>query len=379
MIRNIIFDWSGTLVDDLPAVLKASNFVLAQSGRPEMSLAEFRAEFALPFTKFYDRHTPHVPMPQLESWFHSSFKQAQDSVIELPHARAFLEFCRAKKLRTFLLSTVHADYFKAQCRVTGFDAFLEKPYTDVWDKRKKIHEILAENHLQPGETLFIGDMEHDIETAKHGGVHSCAVLTGYNTVDQLRAARPDLIVEHLSELRGLLERNGLNLKPLTKKIEESEPPLATVGALIFNAKNEVLMIRTHKWSNKWGIPGGKIKWGETSDTALRREILEETGLKVSGIKFVLVQDCIHSKEFYRDAHFVLLNYTCRCAGKPKVVLNEEGREFRWLTPAAAKKLPLNAPTKILLDAVMKTSEGRVPRVPKSKKSGTRGTRPSGRK
>ena len=379
MIRNIIFDWSGTLVDDLPAVLKASNFVLAQSGRPEMSLAEFRAEFALPFTKFYDRHTPHVPMPQLESWFHSSFKQAQDSVIELPHARAFLEFCRAKKLRTFLLSTVHADYFKAQCRVTGFDAFLEKPYTDVWDKRKKIHEILAENHLQPGETLFIGDMEHDIETAKHGGVHSCAVLTGYNTVDQLRAARPDLIVEHLSELRGLLERNGLNLKPLTKKLEESQPPLATVGALIFNAKNEVLMIRTHKWSNKWGIPGGKIKWGETSDTALRREILEETGLKVSGIKFVLVQDCIHSKEFYRDAHFVLLNYTCRCAGKPKVVLNEEGREFRWLTPAAAKKLPLNAPTKILLDAVMKTSEGRVPRVPKSKKSGTRGTRPSGRK
>ena len=379
MIRNIIFDWSGTLVDDLPAVLKASNFVLAQSGRPEMSLAEFRAEFALPFTKFYDRHTPHVPMPQLESWFHSSFKQAQDSVIELPHARAFLEFCRAKKLRTFLLSTVHADYFKAQCRVTGFDAFLEKPYTDVWDKRKKIHEILAENHLEPDETLFIGDMEHDIETAKHGGVHSCAVLTGYNTVDQLRAARPDLIVEHLSELRGLLERNGLNFKPLTKKLEESQPPLATVGALIFNSKNEVLMIRTHKWSNKWGIPGGKIKWGETSDTALRREILEETGLKVSGIKFVLVQDCIHSKEFYRDAHFVLLNYTCRCAGKPKVVLNEEGREFRWLTPAAAKKLPLNAPTKILLDAVMKTSEGRVPRVPKSKKSGTRGTRPSGRK
>ena len=236
MIRNIIFDWSGTLVDDLPAVLKASNFVLAQSGKPEMSLAEFRAEFALPFTKFYDRHTPHVPMPQLESWFHASFKQAQDSVCELPHAREFLEFCRAKKIRTFLLSTVHADYFAAQCRVTGFDAFLDKPYTDVWDKRKKIHEILAENHLQPDETLFIGDMEHDIETAKHGGVHSCAVLTGYNTLEQLRAAKPDLIVEHLSELRGLLERNDLNLKPLVKKFEESEPPLATVGGLIFNAQ-----------------------------------------------------------------------------------------------------------------------------------------------
>jgi phosphoglycolate phosphatase-like HAD superfamily hydrolase/ADP-ribose pyrophosphatase YjhB (NUDIX family) len=355
VIRNIIFDWSGTLVDDLPAVLKASNFVLTQAGKTEMSLEQFRAEFSLPFTKFYDRHTPDVPVEKLEDWFHAEFKRAQTSVRELPHARDFLEFCRAKKFRTFLLSTVHADHFAVQCRVTGFDAFLDKPYTDVWDKRKKIHEILAENNLKPGETLFIGDMEHDIETAKHGGVHSCAVLTGYNTLTQLRNAKPDLIVEHLSELRGVLEQNDFNLEPPAKKNEEGRTPLATVGALIFNSKNEALMIRTHKWSNLWGIPGGKIKWGETSENALRREILEETGLKISDIKFVLVQDCIHSKEFYRDAHFVLLNYTCRCAGKnPRVKLNDEGREFRWVKLAEAKKLKLNKPTKILTAAISKS-------------------------
>ena len=354
MIRNIIFDWSGTLVDDLPAVLKASNFVLTQSGKPAMSLDEFRAEFALPFTKFYDRHTPHVPMAQLEAWFHSEFRQSQDSVCELPHARKFLEFCRAKKIRTFLLSTVHAEHFKVQCDVTGFDVYLDKPYTDVWDKREKIHEILTENNLKPEETLFIGDMEHDIATAKHGGIHSCAVLTGYNTLEQLRAAKPDLIVEHLSELRRVLEKNNFHLTSPAKPDEESHPPLATVGALIFNSKNEALMIRTHKWSNKWGVPGGKIKWGETSEAALRREIMEETGLKITGIVFILVQDCIHSKEFYKDAHFVLLNYTCCCAAKkPVVKLNEEGREFRWLKLAEAKQLKLNKPTKVLLEAVMK--------------------------
>ncbi len=353
MIRNIIFDWSGTLVDDLPAVLKASNFVLAQAGKPEMSLDTFRAEFALPFKKFYDRHTPDVPMPQLENWFHASFKNAQASVVELPHAREFLVFCRAEKIRTFLLSTVHGDYFKAQCRITGFDAFLDRPYTDVWDKREKIHEILRENNLRPEETLFVGDMEHDIETARHGGVHSCAVLTGYNTLEQLRAAEPDLIVEHLRELRTVLERNRfLHLKPPAKGGEETRWPLATVGALIFNPKNEALLIRTHKWSNKWGIPGGKIKWGETSEAALRREIMEETALKVNDIRFVLVQDCIRSKEFYKDAHFVLLNYICRCAVKnPRVKLNDEGREFRWLPLTEAKKLKLNRPTKILIEAV----------------------------
>jgi len=354
VIRNIIFDWSGTLVDDLPAVLKASNYVLTQSGKTAMSLEKFRAEFTLPFKKFYDRHTPDVPMDQLETWFHHEFGQSQDSVVELPHARAFLEFCRAEKIRTFLLSTVHGDYFATQCKVTGFDAFLDKPYTDVWDKREKIHEILRENNLKPDETLFIGDMEHDIETARHGGIHSCAVLTGYNTLEQLRAAKPDLIVEHLDELKRTLVKNKFHLKPV--QIEDNiEPPLATVGALIFNSKKEVLMIRTHKWSGLWGIPGGKIKRGEPSLAALRRELKEETALKITDIKFVIVQDCISSKEFYRDAHFVLLNYTCKCVAKnPRVVLNEEAREFQWLKLAAAKKLKLNKPTKILLDAVSKS-------------------------
>ncbi len=351
VIRNIIFDWSGTLVDDLPAVWKASNYVLAQARRPAMSLEEFRAEFCLPFTIFYDKHVPNVPLPQLETWFHHSFRAEQDSVSALPHAREFLEFCRARKLRTYLLSTVHRDHFTTQNARTGFGDYLDKVYISVWDKRKKIHDILAENNLRAEETLFVGDMQHDIETARHGGIHSCAVLTGYNTLAQLRRAKPDLVVEHLGELREILEQNELNLRHPTKKFEESHPPQATVGGLIFNRAGQVLMIRTHKWSDLWGIPGGKIKWGESSEAALHREIKEETGLAVKDVEFVLVQDCIHSKEFYRDAHFVLLNYTCRCAGPPRVKLNDEAREFRWVSLEQALELPLNQPTRTLVLAV----------------------------
>lgn len=353
VIRNIIFDWSGTLVDDLPAVWKATNYVLTQAERSEMTLDQFRAEFCLPFTLFYDRHVPHIPLPQLEDWFHSHFRQVQSSVCELPHAREFLQFCRARALRTFLLSTVHRDHFAVQAAVTGFDKYLDKPYVNIWDKRKKIAEILAENGLKADETLFIGDMQHDIETAKHGGVHSCAVLTGYNTLNQLRAAEPDLIVEHLRELQDILEQNELRLKPQTKPFEEAHPPIVTVGALIVNAAGEVLMIRTHKWSDLWGIPGGKIKWGETSEAALRREIKEETNLEVEKIEFVLVQDCIHSKEFYRDAHFVLLNYVCRSVGSQEVILNDEARAFQWLDAENALALPLNQPTRVLLEAAQK--------------------------
>ncbi len=341
VIRNIIFDWSGTLVDDLPAVWKATNFALAQAQCAEMTLKKFRAEFCLPFTHFYDRHAPNVPLPRLERWYHHRFQQIQDSVGGLPHAQEFLEFCRARQLRTFLLSSVHRDHFATQLAATGFGEYLEKAYVAVRDKREKVHEILNKHRLRAEETLFVGDMQHDIETARHGGIHSCAVLTGYNTVEQLRAARPDLMVEHLGELRKILERNRLEI------IEADRPrlPVATVGALVFNRNGKVLMVRTNKWSDRWGIPGGKIKWGEPSEDALRREIKEETNLDIKDIRFVLVQDCIGSKEFYREAHFILLNYTCRCAGAVRVKLNEEARAFRWVTPAQGLRLRLNQPTR----------------------------------
>jgi phosphoglycolate phosphatase-like HAD superfamily hydrolase/ADP-ribose pyrophosphatase YjhB (NUDIX family) len=353
VIRNIIFDWSGTLVDDLPAVWKATNYVLGQAQRSEMSLDQFRAEFCLPFIHFYERHVPHIPLNQLEGWFHSRFRQVQDSVCVLPHAREFLEFCRSREVRSFLLSTVHQDHFSVQSAVTGLGQYLEAAYVNVWDKREKIHEILEEHSLRGPETLFVGDMQHDIETAKHGGIFSCAVLTGYNTLDQLRRAEPDVIVEHLGELRQLLEQNRFPIPELVGSFEELHPPVVTVGGLIFDQDGAALLVRTHKWSNLWGIPGGKVKWGEESTDALRRELKEETGLEVVDIQFVLVQDCIHSKEFYRDAHFVLLNYRCRCAapGRPKVTLNDEAREFRWVGLEEAFELPLNQPTRTLLLAV----------------------------
>lgn len=132
-------------------------------------------------------------------------------------------------------------------------------------------------------------------------------------------------------------------------------PIITVGALIFDPAGNVLMIRTHKWSDLWGIPGGKIKLNEPAEEALRREVREETGLEISEIQFAIVQDCIQSKEFYKDAHFVLLNYTC-CSPGGKVTLNDEAEEYQWIAPGEAlTRLELNAPTRILIEAVKGTA------------------------
>lgn len=350
MIRNIIFDWSGTLVDDLGAVWRATNHVFQSAGLQPLTLEKFRAEFKLPFAGFYEQYSPHVPMAQLEEWFHGHYRQVQESVCELPHAREFLELCRRRGIRTFVLSTIHRDHYAAQCAATGLDAFIDRAYIEILDKRRKIRELLLENDLEPGATLFVGDMEHDIETAKHGGVCSCAVLTGYTALDQLRLSEPDMIVEHLGELRARLENTGWRIggiEPLPGQAKRQ--PIVTVGALIFNPRDEVLMIRTNKWSNLWGIPGGKIRYGEPSVDALVREIKEETDLDVRDVQFVLVQDCIGSTEFYRDEHFVLLNYACRCDGMQSVTLNEEAQQFRWVSLDEALRLDLNQPTRTLIN------------------------------
>ena len=132
-------------------------------------------------------------------------------------------------------------------------------------------------------------------------------------------------------------------------------PVATVGALISNPAGEILLVLTHKWGHTYGIPGGKIEKGEEAVAALHREIREETGLAISDVEFVLVQDCIDSPEFYvPNSHFLLFNYTARTRST-EVRLNDEAQSFIWIDPREALALHLNQPTRTLIETVLARS------------------------
>ena len=72
-------------------------------------------------------------------------------------------------------------------------------------------------------------------------------------------------------------------------------------------------MRTHKWRGSWGVPGGKVEWGENLDQALRRELREEVGLELDGLQFALLQEAVEDPQFHRPVHFLLINYFASAA------------------------------------------------------------------
>ncbi|HUJ71002.1 MAG TPA: HAD hydrolase-like protein, partial [Verrucomicrobiae bacterium] len=140
----------------------------------------------------------------LERLFLTKYPEHHHQITLLPHTLDFLRFCERQQMGVFIASTVDPYTYESQMARFGIGPFITKPYIGIEDKTAKIHHILDENHLHREETMFVGDMEHDIEAGKAGGVRTCAVLTGYNLEEKLRALEPDLVCQHLGELQKIL-------------------------------------------------------------------------------------------------------------------------------------------------------------------------------
>ena len=208
MFKNLIFDWSGTLCDDLTLTIECTNYVLAQYGLPALDEAAFRAEFQLPYPAYYAWKTPGVPIEELEAHYRTILSHPQSKVTALPYAREFLDYCAAAGIRCFILSSMDSIAFAEQAEELGMARYFEGIHTGILNKEAHIHRLLQQHDLRAEDTAFIGDMQHDMNAAHCAGVFGIGVLTGYNNATQLHEAAPDLVVPHLGMLQRLMQRTA---------------------------------------------------------------------------------------------------------------------------------------------------------------------------
>ena len=131
-------------------------------------------------------------------------------------------------------------------------------------------------------------------------------------------------------------------------MKEQQFPEPTCGALIFNPKGEVFLMKTHKWKGKYVIPGGHIELGETIEESLIREVKEETNLDVFDIQFICFQEFIYDDSFWKKKHFIFFEYSCKTKSTD-VKLNSEAQSFVWVTLKEALNMPTEPFTRALIE------------------------------
>lgn len=121
--------------------------------------------------------------------------------------------------------------------------------------------------------------------------------------------------------------------------EAKARPAIGVGGVVFDAQGRVLLVRRRHppHANLWHIPGGRLEAGETLAECCRREVLEETGLRVTPGPILAVAD-----RMIEGFHYVIIDFRAELAAdspsEPQP--SSDAAEAVWLDPDALCAYPL---------------------------------------
>ncbi|HTX86961.1 MAG TPA: NUDIX domain-containing protein [Candidatus Nanoarchaeia archaeon] len=120
-----------------------------------------------------------------------------------------------------------------------------------------------------------------------------------------------------------------------------------VGTSAFIYKqNKVLVLKRSKsespFPGNWEIPGGGVKFGEDTEDALRREVKEETTLKIK-----IIQPYTTFSYIWKGVHRLDIQYLCRPLSN-KITLSDEHDKYLWATKDQVKKLKMSSKMRVVI-------------------------------
>lgn len=130
--------------------------------------------------------------------------------------------------------------------------------------------------------------------------------------------------------------------------EEPQRPRVGCGAAILDNQGRLLLVKRVKnpEADHWGVPGGKLDWGEAARTCAEREIHEELGVRIAAGRVLAVTDMVAD-----DYHWVAITYAAEgFEGEPVIQEAHALHEWGWFA-LDALPAPLTAATRDAVGAL----------------------------
>lgn len=207
MIRGIVFDFDGTIVDSMKMVFDALNDALKKKGLPTIELELLGRMAGLPVSEIINAKTyvSESTAKEIEKdVFEAYVKFCKTSCQLLPHVEKTLKDLKSRKMKLGLLTTTPRKPLEAVANKFSlenyFDIMLAKE--DVKNKPNPdgIQKIITKFEILKDECLYVGDSPIDVQTGKAAGVKTIAVTTGIATAEQLKETKPNGVIADLEQL-----------------------------------------------------------------------------------------------------------------------------------------------------------------------------------
>jgi phosphoglycolate phosphatase len=193
--RHVIWDWNGTLLDDLDLCVTAMNAMLDRRGLPLLDRARYHAVFDFPVRTYYERLGLDVAGSQFEllsAEFIAAYEAGRLGTRLQPDVAAVLTAVEAAGLTQSILSAYHQTTLREIVAHFGLaEHFIRLTGLDNIHAHGKVElgrAWLKELGLPRSEVLLVGDTLHDLEVAQDLGVDCVLVAHGHHSAERLRAA-----------------------------------------------------------------------------------------------------------------------------------------------------------------------------------------------
>ncbi|MDP3985648.1 MAG: NUDIX domain-containing protein [bacterium] len=158
-------------------------------------------------------------------------------------------------------------------------------------------------------------------------------------VHQNAVWNPELLAEYIAERQALPEpeihSDETAIHALWEKLMVPGSVVAVGGIIEYagtdaGSEREVLLVKTHKWQDRYSIVGGKVRRNERLEEALRREVLEETGLHSKIRNHVCTFDQIKNSGYYQQGmQHIFVDKVVQVESR-NVILNDEAQDYVWM-------------------------------------------------